>query len=76
MRFLSLLATFAAIIIAVFLGFVTYNDSKDIDRYEQEIEVYLQQQQTYQAEIDMISPQIEEAVAEKTVLEEDIAAIK
>ncbi|MBO5298734.1 MAG: polysaccharide deacetylase family protein, partial [Clostridia bacterium] len=33
-------------------------------------------QQSYQAEIDIVSPQIEEAIAEKTVLEQDIAAIK
>ncbi|MBQ4628287.1 MAG: polysaccharide deacetylase family protein, partial [Clostridia bacterium] len=36
----------------------------------------MQQQQSYQAEIDIVSPQIEEAIAEKTVLEQDIAAIK
>lgn|GEM_PF-665685 len=76
MRFLSLLVTFSAIIISIFLGFATYNDSKDIERYEQEIDIYLQQQQTYQAEIDVLSPQIEAAIAEKTELQEDIAAIK
>lgn len=76
MRFISLLATFAAVIISIVLGFATYNDSKDIDRYEKEIEIYMQQQQSYQAEIDIVSPQIEEAIAEKTVLEQDIAAIK
>ena len=76
MRFISLLATFAAVILSIVLGFATYNDSKDIDRYEKEIEIYMQQQQSYQAEIDIVSPQIEAAIAEKTVLEEDIAAIK
>ncbi len=76
MRFISLLATFAAVILSIVLGFATYNDSKDIDRYEKEIEIYMQQQQSYQAEIDIVSPQIEEAIAEKTVLEQDIAAIK
>ena len=76
MRFISLLATFAAVILSIVLGFATYNDSKDIDRYEKEIEIYMQQQQSYQAEIDIVSPQIEETIAEKTVLEQDIAAIK
>jgi len=76
MRFISLLATFAAVILSIVLGFATYNDSKDIDRYEKEIEIYMQQQQSYQSEIDIVSPQIEAAIAEKTVLEEDIAAIK
>ncbi len=60
----------------MFLGFTIYTDTKDIDRYEQEIAVYEAQQQIYQQEIDEIAPQIQIALAEKTVLEEDIAAIK
>jgi peptidoglycan/xylan/chitin deacetylase (PgdA/CDA1 family) len=76
MRFLSVLITFIAIILSVVLGFGMYNDSRDIERFEKETEVFEKQSAIYRTEIDGLTPKISEASAEKESLQAEINAIK
>ena len=76
MRFLCLLVMFLSVVLSGVLGFLTYNDAKDIEKMDSEITDYVAQQVKWQEDIDAIAPQLEAYNDEKADLEEKIAAIK
>jgi len=76
MRFISLFVTFIAVGLSVFLGLTEYKDNDSAIRAENETEIYLKQSVTCRAQIEEITPRINDLNTQISDISAEITAIK